>query len=520
MAISKETRELIISLYNSGLSIKAVRNRTSVSEVTISKILKSAGITIRKDNYQKLSIDSALVNKMYNNGMSTYAISKHFECSDESIRKLVENVRPFKDRNKLNPDSIDKIKAKSIELWKDPSYVTKVKEGINKEEAKNKLRSASIKNYEKSIGRWIKEESSRATISEIMTKLWDDPEYRSKQAKWFSARGYALTQASIAALKDPEKRQAWIDKIKANNAKNRKDGWVSTSQKQLYYILESSGIKFHEEGTDTRVGPFYVVDCIIPKQQKMDKDLIIEVQGEYWHNLPHVQVKDRQKSTYIKNHTDYDLLYLEELHLASYSQVSGLLANFGITLKEIKCKARDIEIRIIDEAAAQLFYSIFHYTSTVRKGAITFGAYYQNDLVAAISYTYPIRSEVSKKQGCANNEIMEISRLARKTNVSCPNLGSYFIGKTRHLLPASVKKIISYSDNTYGHTGKVYAASGFINDGVVEPDYYYGSLAGRYHKKTIWDRAKKFKMSEREYAEKHYLVKIPTSAKTRWIYTI
>jgi len=100
----------------------------------------------------------------------------------------------------------------------------------------------------------------------------------------------------------------------------------------------------------------------------------------------------------------------------------------------------------------------------------------------------------------------------------CKNLSSYLISKSMKLLSKGVKCIISFSDSTYGHTGSVYAASGFKNDGRIDVDYYYASMLGRYHKKTIWDRSKRMKMSETDYANKHCIIKVPTAPKTRWVY--
>lgn len=113
---------------------------------------------------------------------------------------------------------------------------------------------------------------------------------------------------SLKLRTDKKFKQNWITKLRSNNHKFV--GFISSTQKQLYFILSQSGINFYEEGERTKVGPFYVVDCIIPKQQ-MKKDLIIEVRGEYWHSLSNVAVKDRQKNTYIKNNTNMENIIRE-----------------------------------------------------------------------------------------------------------------------------------------------------------------------------------------------------------------
>lgn len=517
MAIPECKKSAIIYLYKNNDSIRTISNKTGVSQVTISKILKAAGLEIRKTNYQKLALDPVTINQLYTDGMSTYQIAAQFACSDETIRNIISSIRDTKTRNKLQPESIAKIQIASKNNWQKEEYKQKVQTATNTPEYKAKLREASTKNYETTLGSWIKTAEAKLIISKAAKEKWTDPAYFAKQSIWFQQRGNAITTASIEALKDPIKRRVWLDKIRHNNTNRNPSGWVSTSQKQLYYILSASKIIYHEEGQDTKVGPFYVVDCIIPKQQSMNKPLIIEVQGEYWHSLPHVMVKDKQKATYVRNHTDYDLLALDELRLNSWNDVTAKLSEYGLHIHTDICKPRDLTIKTITESEASMFYSIFHYTGSIRKGATVFGAYLDDELVAAISYCYPIRAESATRLGYQLKEVMEISRLARRTNLICKNLMSYLIAKTKKMLPNYIKCLISFSDSTYEHTGTTYKASGFTFDGIVEPDYSYVSITGKYHKKTIWDRAKKMKMAEKDYALKHNLIRIQGKAKARWI---
>jgi hypothetical protein len=518
MPISENIKQSIIALYKTNISIAAISRQTKVSEPTIAKILKAAGITIRKKNYQKLNIDYTEVNRRYRDGESTYEIAASLGCSDETIRLMIDNIRDARTRNKLKSESIAKIAIAAKNNWLDPEYVAKVTAATSNPEYLEKLAKAGRENYKNSLGKWIATAEAKLVISNKVKQQWANPDYRAKQEMWFRQRIETITKASRLALSDPTKRQNWLSKLKIANANRRQSGgWVSTAQKQLYYILSSSGIDFHEEGPETRIGPFYVVDCVIPQQQRMTKPLIIEVQGEYWHSLPNVMMRDRQKVTYVRVHTDYDLLPLPELNLSSFTEVEQKLATYGLDLNKLVCRPKQLVIKQIDETIASMFYSIFHYSGTVRKGAIVYGAYLGDELVAAISYCYPMRMETTTRLGYNVGEVVEISRLARRTNLLCKNLISYLIAKTKILLPQKIKCIVSFSDATYNHTGKVYKAAGFVNDGIVPADYHYVSINGKYHKKTIWDRAKRMKMTEVEYANKYNLAKVPHGEKTRWI---
>ena len=398
MAIPSDTKRLIIELYETRISIVAISRQVKVSEPTISKILKQAGVLIRKENYQKLVIDKERVNELYRSGKSTYQIAAMFQCSDETIRNLITIIRDSCLRNRRGAESIAKITEASIRNWQDIEYIKNIKISTNTNEYKNKLSIASKKNYESTLGAWLKSANAKLSISLAVKQLWQNDSYRRKQAVWFQQRAEVITAASIKSLADPKKRQLWLSKLRKSSADRRiKGGWISSAQKQLYYILSISGIDYHEEGQDTKVGPFYVVDCVIPTQQNMIKPLIIEVQGEYWHSLPHVIVKDKQKATYIRNHTDYDLLCLDELHLASFGEIESKLLSYGLKLRKDECTVHDLKIRLITEAEAFTFYSIFHYTGSIRKGAIVYGAYLNNELVAAISYCHPLRQETAAR---------------------------------------------------------------------------------------------------------------------------
>ena len=503
----------IVSQYINGSSISKLSKTYGISEYKITALLRRNNVEIRKGNGQKIILDADKINELYDQGKTAKEIGLLFGCSDETVRKHILSPRKH---TPLSSESKHKISKASKGLWQTDEYTDKINKATQSEEYRRKLSQASKKNY---INRLDKKALDK--LSKSLRDKWADPEYRAKQSIYFQERGERLAGISKRLRLDPSKRQKWIDKIRANNAKNRmSQPRISSTQWQLYYILERSGIEFHKEGENTKVGRFYVVDCIIPQQQGMIKPLIVEVQGEYWHGLKDVQTRDQQKKTYVRRHTNYDLLELKELNFASYVSIREQFRAFGLDLSQRDCSVGDLAIRKIDESNAQMFYSIFHYTSSVRKGAITFGAFLGKDLIAAISYTYPIRQQISKNLGKRQNEVLEISRLARATDVACHNLASYLIGQTRKMLPSAVSVIISYSDSTYGHDGTVYKAAGFTRDRVVAPDYHYECDGARYHKKTIWDRAKRMKMNEREYAAKHDLVPVATGEKHRWIYTI
>jgi transposase len=513
------TKDLIVLEYKNGKSIAQLYRTYGISEPTITKWLRTAGVEIRKTNGGELNLNKELVNESYHkDGLSTYQIAEKLGCSDETIRRLVENKRdghqPHSEKTK------QKIRERSQALWQNPSYRELVTTSTSTIDYKRRLSEAGRAHTAELIAR-TRSPEMRAVFSRLAKSYWLDQAYRDKVTSHTARRCELSAIAFKSAMADPDKRLQWLDKLRKASAGNlKKRGWVSSAQRQLYFILRASGIEHHEEGSDTSVGPFYVVDCVIPMQQGMARPLIVEVQGEYWHSLPHVQTKDRQKHTYVRRHTDFDLLYLDDLNVRSMDEVVSTLAKYGLTAKTETCSVNDLIIKEIGETDADEFYSVFHYSGRARKGSHSYGAFLGNEMIAAISYSGVIRQESAIRLKLEPTQVSEVSRIARRTNLSCRNLISFLLSKTRKLLSPSVRCLISFSDHTFGHTGAVYKAAGFVNDGEIEADYCYISMYGRYHKKTIWDRSKQFKMGEMEYAEKHGLVKLYGAPKTRWIYRI
>ena len=79
--------------------------------------------------------------------------------------------------------------------------------------------------------------------------------------------------------------------------------------------------------------------------------------------------------------------------------------------------------------------------------------------------------------------------------------------------------VIAYCDTTFGHSGTVYAASGFKLDKEIKPDYWYVKQDGWVmHKKTLYNRAIKTGIKEREFAELNGYVKVRGSKKYRYVY--
>lgn len=143
-------------------------------------------------------------------------------------------------------------------------------------------------------------------------------------------------------------------------------------------------------------------------------------------------------------------------------------------------------------------------------------------LIAVCIYSQVVRQETASLQSCNSNEILELSRFCIHPSYQKKNFATWFISKTQKSLKdkfPKIKKLVSFSDETYGHVGTIYKAGNWRHDGIVKSDYWYVDQDNYViHKKTLWNHAKRMNMTESQYCEKHGYKKIWGKEKHRFIY--
>ena len=325
-------------------------------------------------------------------------------------------------------------------------------------------------------------------------------------------------------------KRAWTDEYRKRMVKVRfLQPKTSSQQKILYSLLDDLKIKYYDDQDIKCIIGYFCFDCRIDPQEgiKLEKSLLIEVQGDYWHNLPKNIRNDKSKATYLKTYfPEYDLKYLWEHEFDNKDRVINLLKYWlGLSKFElINFDFKDIQERIADYKTAELFISKYHYAGRVGRSGINLGYYLGDELVAVIIYVNPTRQETAIKQGYAYDNVLELSRLAIHPQYQVKNLASYLIGRSINYIKQNklwIKLLISFADTTYNHLGTIYKASNWILDGEVAPDYWYADNKGYVcHKKTLWYKASKNVMSESEYCSKFNYSKVWGDKKFRYIYKL
>ena len=87
-------------------------------------------------------------------------------------------------------------------------------------------------------------------------------------------------------------------------------------------VLESNNLNFIQQ---FGVGP-YSFDFCLP-----DQNILIEVQGEYWHSQPKNKQNDKAKFTYTQRHfPGYEIVYVQESHTLTKNGIETILNKFCI----------------------------------------------------------------------------------------------------------------------------------------------------------------------------------------------
>lgn len=127
--------------------------------------------------------------------------------------------------------------------------------------------------------------------------------------------------------------------IKLDNIK--KSMMLSKPQQKINELLDSMNIKYEREYPVK----YYLVDTYLPEY-----NLMIEIQGDYWHQSPlyndilkpasyfirtDARGKDKRKKEYIKSNFDIDVLYLWEYDINNYIEKCEALISLYINSKGI-----------------------------------------------------------------------------------------------------------------------------------------------------------------------------------------
>ena len=198
-------------------------------------------------------------------------------------------------------------------------------------------------------------------------------------------------------------------------------------------------------------------------------------------------------------------------------------SSFKIPLLRNNFNFNEVLIKSLEAKDINEFMYKYHYIGPINH-AINIGFSYDNLLIACCTFSPITRKESADKFNISPNEIKELSRFAIHPKYQKKNFASWCLSKAIKYIKINypnLKYLISFADSTIGHTGIIYKASNWIYDGNTDESYYYLSKTGYVmHKKTLYNRAIKMKMKEKEFANKFEYIKMKTGIKYRYIYKL
>lgn len=194
---------------------------------------------------------------------------------------------------------------------------------------------------------------------------------------------------------------------------------------------------------------------------------------------------------------------------------------------------KDIHPKIIDHLTAQSFISKYHYTRCCPQGIIiAIGHYYNDTMINCIVFANPVGRCMASGllEGGNQTNTLELVRMV-SLEPKPKNLESYCISNSlkiiKKVLP-QYKVVISYADNSMGHTGYVYQASNFYYYGQsrVTDEWYldgkrmhertffanYGTSSKVKLKEMLGDR---FKVVEQPLTKSRYFILLPQNKKEK-----
>ena len=215
------------------------------------------------------------------------------------------------------------------------------------------------------------------------------------------------------------------------------------------------------------------LDIYIPS-----KKIAIEYNGLYWHSD---RMGKKDKNYHLSKTVDCESKGIHLIHiyeddwLYKNDIVKNKLKNLLIAPDE-KIYARKCKIIEISSSEKNEFLNLYHIQGE-DKSSIKLGAYYENELVAVMTFGNP---RVSLGISNNNNNFFELIRFATSKKVIgiASKLLKYFI---RMYSPI---KIISYADRSWSSELKdtVYAKMNFIKSYDTSPNYWYIINGVRVHR--------------------------------------
>lgn len=188
-----------------------------------------------------------------------------------------------------------------------------------------------------------------------------------------------------------------------------------------------------------------------------EKQIAIEFNGLYWHDINH-KPKDYHFNKFkeCKEHNIRLISIFEQDWIHNKDKILSLLNNSFITPKYIY--ARRCKINVLEDHIKRDFINKYHFSGDISKHTISYGLYYNNDLVSVMTFRNITESKYELIRFCTKDNYKIIGGASK--------LFSHFIKEYKPTY------ILCYSDNDF-FSGDVYKQLGFTLKSLGEKSIDY-----------------------------------------------
>lgn len=345
----------VIDLYLNGNTIKSITKMVGCSDCHIYHIFKRNNINLKELSTNKQNKIKKLTHKFNKEDItniislypqySTVSIGRKFNCSPQAIMYLLKkNNMPIKGSTYFNKgkhcgNEFRKGRIpwnKGLKDWMSKESKESMMEKKKGKIPYNKGMKASeediVKFRERALNLWKSQEHRekhrinttlalnkpeiKLKIKQSQKQKWGNPEYRLKMKPYLDI----LHQNNKEKMKNVDYKEGWLKKARAGFRKPNKP------EKIIIDLIEKNNIPFNYVG-DGEIwfrGENYMFN---PDFLSKNPKHIIEIYGDYWHNLPKYKKRDGERlETYAKY--GYKTLIIWEHELKNSSQVLEKIKEF------------------------------------------------------------------------------------------------------------------------------------------------------------------------------------------------
>ena len=424
-------------------------------------------------------------------------------CDYCKIIYVVEYKTTFRHKEYTNKDSCKKCCYLKVQETSQKKYG--VKHHISHPDIQNKIKRTCLKKYGQSYP--ITEVNRKLGQKAILKKYGVNsvgkiPEIASKISKTMRSQGTKLKKEQTCLKKYGVKYPSQKPEIyqKSLNTKIKKYGRINFTSKRtersIQNYLDSLGYNFKSNHSILNGKEIDFFDESLK--------LGIEFCGLYWHTekSPQPRLKYYHWNKYQKcldKNIRLITIFSDEWANCN-KQVKGYLK--AILHKNKKIYARNCILKELDWPTNKEFLYNNHILGSGSTKLISFGLFYNNDLVGSISIRKHHRQNIKEN-------VLVIDRI-------CFTSGITIVGGASRLLKLCIKfvknkgykNIITWSDNRYSQ-GNLYTKLGFDCQKEYGPDYSYVNMSNPKKRQSKQSMKKKdigcpSHVKEADYAWKNY----------------